>query len=332
MANKYPWLQFYPGDWLKDPKLSMCSPATRGIWIDAISAMHESDTATISGSPDQLSRVLRCSVSDLQSAMAELSTTGAADVRNCNGIVTLISKRRQKEEHERLMTLERVKKHRCNASVTPHMSYSTKKSDIKKKEVKEKEKICPHTGTKPPDAGPPPAFINLTRKGVWENITKEHRRRWGEAYPGVDVSQELKQMASWVLADWAHHKKIKWESFIVRWLKRTQDSGGTKQSPGIPVKHADPLPHFNEDTEYQCSHCQAIAKKPVRFGSANEPLCTRCEDADFWAGRVLFWQGQGKKGMEAAAIVEGERKQGRPPAADISDIIGAMGKKFAVKV
>lgn len=33
---KFPWLKFYPGDWLKEPSLTVCSPATRGIWIDLI--------------------------------------------------------------------------------------------------------------------------------------------------------------------------------------------------------------------------------------------------------------------------------------------------------
>ncbi len=42
MKQKLPSFQFYPGDWLKDPALRACSPAARGVWIDMLCLMHES--------------------------------------------------------------------------------------------------------------------------------------------------------------------------------------------------------------------------------------------------------------------------------------------------
>jgi hypothetical protein len=36
-------MQYFPREWLSDAKVSQCRPATRGIWWDAISAMHEID-------------------------------------------------------------------------------------------------------------------------------------------------------------------------------------------------------------------------------------------------------------------------------------------------
>lgn len=38
-----PAFQFYPGDWLHDPALRMCSLAARGLWIDMMSFMHQSE-------------------------------------------------------------------------------------------------------------------------------------------------------------------------------------------------------------------------------------------------------------------------------------------------
>jgi hypothetical protein len=99
---KPPAFQFYTGDWLKDPKLSMCLPATRGIWIDAIAAMHENcRSGTLSGTPGQLSRVLRCTESAFMAAIMDLQATGAADVTERNGIVTLINRRMYRESKER---------------------------------------------------------------------------------------------------------------------------------------------------------------------------------------------------------------------------------------
>jgi len=40
--SKAPSFQFYPGDWLKDPALRLCSPAARGVWIDLLCLMAES--------------------------------------------------------------------------------------------------------------------------------------------------------------------------------------------------------------------------------------------------------------------------------------------------
>ncbi len=104
--DKLPWMQFYTGDWLKDPKLSMCLPATRGIWIDAVAAMHENGHfGTLSGTPDQLIRILRCTETALMSAISDLQATGAADVtlRNAQGnaIITLVNRRMQREAKER---------------------------------------------------------------------------------------------------------------------------------------------------------------------------------------------------------------------------------------
>jgi hypothetical protein len=41
--DRSPSFQFYPGDWLTDPKLNLCSPATKGVWIDLLCHMHLSD-------------------------------------------------------------------------------------------------------------------------------------------------------------------------------------------------------------------------------------------------------------------------------------------------
>ena len=40
---KLPAFQFYPGDWRKDPNLCRCSHAAKGVWIDMICLMHETE-------------------------------------------------------------------------------------------------------------------------------------------------------------------------------------------------------------------------------------------------------------------------------------------------
>lgn len=41
--ERAPSFQFYPGDWLTDPKLNLCSTVTKGVWIDLICHMFLSD-------------------------------------------------------------------------------------------------------------------------------------------------------------------------------------------------------------------------------------------------------------------------------------------------
>lgn len=127
MSKKLPAFQFYPGDWMKDPNLSMCAPATRGIWMDLLCAMHENGrSGRVVGATEQLARLCRCTAADLASAIEELSTTKAAHVSERNGIVTVECRRMRRESQEREGTRVRVSRLRdkssknegCNCLVT----------------------------------------------------------------------------------------------------------------------------------------------------------------------------------------------------------------------
>lgn len=117
--SDFPYIQFFPADWLSDPRLSMCSPSTRGIWMDAVCAMHASGRAgELTGTTDQLARACRCLPAEMCDAIADLKTTGAATITERNGFVTLVNRRMKREAGKRKLNLERQKKHR-NGGVTP---------------------------------------------------------------------------------------------------------------------------------------------------------------------------------------------------------------------
>ncbi len=40
---KRPSFQFYPGDWQRNANLRRCSPAARGVWVDVMCLLHDSD-------------------------------------------------------------------------------------------------------------------------------------------------------------------------------------------------------------------------------------------------------------------------------------------------
>lgn len=95
---KAPSFQFYPGDWMKDPSLSMCAPATRGIWADILCVIHElNQGGTAVGSAEQFARACRCTSIEFVAAADELSSTGTADIEQRNGRYHIHSRRMERD-------------------------------------------------------------------------------------------------------------------------------------------------------------------------------------------------------------------------------------------
>ncbi len=94
---KHPYIPLYVGDWLKDPQLSLCSPATRGVWIDLICRLHElGQGGKITANAQQLARLCRSSDADIHAALKDLQTTDAAEVSERDGIYTVVCRRMRK--------------------------------------------------------------------------------------------------------------------------------------------------------------------------------------------------------------------------------------------
>lgn len=118
MSKKLPAFQFYTGDWLKDPRLSMCSAMTRGIWIDFLCAMHELDrVGELRGTTDQLARVARCSPVEVVQALDELSASKTADVTERNGVHTITNRRMRREFDDRERNRKDVQNYREKQNV-----------------------------------------------------------------------------------------------------------------------------------------------------------------------------------------------------------------------
>lgn len=121
---KFPFIQCFTGDWLKDPAVSMLSPAARGIWWDFICVMHESDrSGMMTGSLPMLARLVRCSTEELSAALAEMETCKTAEVTTVNGMVTVINRRMRREHLDRENGAKRQERFRDKADgskpVTP---------------------------------------------------------------------------------------------------------------------------------------------------------------------------------------------------------------------
>ena len=96
MARR-PAIMFYKGDWKRDPELSMCCPATRGIWIDLICDMDDLERPTITGTLKQIARTCRASESEVLEAMLDLKSSNAAIVEIEGDIYTVTNRKLKKE-------------------------------------------------------------------------------------------------------------------------------------------------------------------------------------------------------------------------------------------
>ena len=113
LTERFPYMQFYVADWRADAALSMCLPATRGIWMDLICAMHENDrSGELRGTADQLARIARCRTEELVAALTDLESQNAADIETRNGVYRVSNRRMTREAEKRNANKSRQKKHR----------------------------------------------------------------------------------------------------------------------------------------------------------------------------------------------------------------------------
>ncbi len=94
---------------------------------------------------------------------------------------------------------------------------------------------APVPTSKPPKASRSPAkpSISWTADTGWVGITDADRQEWAESFPGAVLAQELAKATSWLRANPTRAGRRNWRAFIVRWLAKCQERGGTNRTPGV---------------------------------------------------------------------------------------------------
>lgn len=106
--GRLPYMQFYVDDWKSEFGLMLCSLAARGLWIEVLGAMHQAGrSGVLAGTTEQISRVCRCTASDVVTALSELRLNGVAEVEEHDGVYTIVSRRMRRESRERAQNAER---------------------------------------------------------------------------------------------------------------------------------------------------------------------------------------------------------------------------------
>ncbi len=93
-----------------------------------------------------------------------------------------------------------------------------------------KKNICPELENPAPDQSG--ILLPLSDKTDY-NVPLSKIQKWTEAYPAVDVKQELRKMVVWLVANPQRKKTRRGvDRFINSWLSREQDRGGVFRNNG----------------------------------------------------------------------------------------------------
>lgn len=97
--------------------------------------------------------------------------------------------------------------------------------------------VCPEPDKSAPTS---PTVIELpATQNQIVKITEADVDEWRSAFPAVDVSQKLKAIRAWLIANPQRRKTVRgMRKFVVAWLSREQDRGGIPSGAGPPQQQA----------------------------------------------------------------------------------------------
>jgi hypothetical protein len=129
-----------------------------------------------------------------------------------------------------------------NGDVTPLRNAVTVTQRREEKRREEEYIPAAPVPTSKPQAARTPAKPKLSwsADAGWQGISDADRQEWAAAYPGAVLDQELAKATAWLRANPKRCGKRNWRRFVVGWLQRCQDKGGTNRQPGVRVADTPP--------------------------------------------------------------------------------------------
>ena len=151
---------------------------------------------------------------------------------------------------------ERMRKHRAKQDVTRNsvtvteplrVTVAPDKTRQDKREDIPAAPVPTSDPAKPSRSRAKPAGVSWTADAGWEGITDADRTEWAQAFPGAVLAQELAKATSWLKANPQRAGRRNWRRFLVGWLQRCQDKGGTNRTPGVRPDEKAPPKAFTGD-------------------------------------------------------------------------------------
>lgn len=102
--------------------------------------------------------------------------------------------------------------------------------------------MVPEVSATLPERQSQTAPLGWDATGGWKGITDEDRQSWATAYPAAGLAVELAKASEWLKANPLKAKRTNWRKFLVGWLTRCQDGGGTQRGNGRRQEDERPPP------------------------------------------------------------------------------------------
>lgn len=221
------WFPWWPDKWIFGSVRIECTPAERGIWVDLLS-LASKDNGYIQANDEtpyplkQLAGMLIIPEKELDDAINKfIKLKKLTRTKTGTLYVTEWEKYQFSDRHKRRIEEEMADK---MATMTKNKDAIVYNSKLKYNKINNNKKHKKETIS----------FNFEERK--WEGITIEDKSGWLTAYPACDIELELYKMREWLLANPDKLKK-NYRRFIVNWLTRTQDKGGSEKIRRHPGGH-----------------------------------------------------------------------------------------------
>ena len=254
------WFRHYAG-MMRDEKLVRAAihsrqPVERVVWVwGAIleSASEVNDGGRFDIDAGEAAYFLRVDEGDIRDILAALDILG----RISDGSVVKWGDRQFDSDQSR----ERQKRYRERLKSSRDGGVTSRDVDVTPQEAETETEdtsslrsdVCPEPEKSAPAPPSPPVSELPATQGQSVAITETDVAEWREAFPAVDVLQQLRAMRQWLLANERNRKTVRgMRKFVVSWLGREQDRGGARrngftQSQGPPTRSF----HQHQDEIYQ---------------------------------------------------------------------------------
>ncbi len=147
----------------------------------------------------------------------------------------------QENEKRQKSDTEATQKHNRSISETTQKHFKSTQTTMINNENNDKQcktmknKLCTEPEADSMQNTNHALFIELSlNDGSLFEVSDSDVQEWSKLYPAVDIKQELRKMKGWLDANPTRRKTRRGvKRFVVNWLSRTQDQGGT---PGYANK------------------------------------------------------------------------------------------------
>jgi uncharacterized protein YdaU (DUF1376 family) len=112
----------------------------------------------------------------------------------------------------------------------------------------------------------------------WLGITDQDRSTWATAFPACTLDIELLRASEWLKANPAKARKSNWRRFLVSWLTRSQDKGGTIRSAGKTPEDVAKKAHLDRKVKEFADYRPAPYRRPKEVEELAAALKLKDED------------------------------------------------------